>query len=340
MFGVTMEGNSVCAHVHGFSPYFYIAAPSESFTAQDCSAFYERLEEALQGKYTLRAPVAPISTTTVRGHTVYDTPRPTSKCQIELDISWEEFISHLPEGEWQKMAPVRILSFNIECAGRKGVFPEPEKDPVIQIHVANMVVSQGRREPFIRNVFTLGQCAPIVGSDVVCFDKGENLLEVSELLDVMGLFLWTFAFLCRLVQEVYPDIITGYNIMNFDLPYLLNRSRTLHVKDFPHLGRIIGGFTTMKDSTFESKSYGKRVNKLISIEGRVQFDLLQVLLRDTKLRSYSLNSVSYHFLQEQKEDVHHSIITDLQDTSFSQRGMVASSHQADDVKHFRKSRIV
>ena len=50
MFGVTMEGNSVCAHVHGFSPYFYIAAPSESFTAQDCSAFYERLEEALQGE--------------------------------------------------------------------------------------------------------------------------------------------------------------------------------------------------------------------------------------------------------------------------------------------------
>ena len=38
----------------------------------------------------------------------------------------------------------------------------------------------------------------------------------------------------------------------------------------------------------------------------------QVLLWDTKLRSYSLNSVSYHFLQEQKEDVHHSIITDLQ----------------------------
>ena len=25
------------------------------------------------------------------------------------------------------------------------------------------------------------------------------------------------------VQEVDPDIITGYDIMNFDLPYLLNR---------------------------------------------------------------------------------------------------------------------
>ena len=32
----------------------------------------------------------------------------------------------------------------------------------------------------------------------------------------------------------------------------------------------------MRDSTFESKAYGKRVNKVISIEGRVQFDLLPV----------------------------------------------------------------
>jgi hypothetical protein len=31
-----------------------------------------------------------------------------------------------------------------------------------------------------------------------------------------------------------------------------------------------------------------------------------------RARSYSLNSVSAHFLGEQKEDVHHSIIADLQ----------------------------
>ena len=35
-------------------------------------------------------------------------------------------------------------------------------------------------------------------------------------------------------------------------------------------------------------------------------------VRDYKLRSYTLNAVSYHFLGEQKEDVHHSVISDLQ----------------------------
>ena len=63
-----------------------------------------------------------------------------SRCQIELDVSWEDFISHAPEGEWSSIAPFRILSFDIECAGRKGIFPEPEKDPVIQI--ANMIIKQ------------------------------------------------------------------------------------------------------------------------------------------------------------------------------------------------------
>ena len=42
-----------------------------------------------------------------------------------------------------------------------------------------------------------------------------------------------------------PDLITGYNIANFDFPYLLNRAKTLEkkfpsLKRFPDLGRIKG----------------------------------------------------------------------------------------------------
>lgn len=68
---------------------------------------------------------------------------------------------------------------------------------------------------------------------------------------------------------------------------------------------------------------GRRENKVVNFEGRVPFDLLLVLLRDYKLRSYTLNAVSYHFLQEQKEDVHHSIITDLQNESDQTRRRLA-----------------
>ena len=49
----------------------------------------------------------------------------------------------------------------------------------------------------------------------------------------------------------------------------------------------------------------------------------QHMRRNHKLSSYSLNSVSATFLGQQKEDVHHSIITDLQNGSAEDRRRLA-----------------
>jgi DNA polymerase delta subunit 1 len=170
-----------------------------------------------------------------------------------------------------------------------GIFPEPELDPVIQI--ANMVQINGEAKPFIRNVFTLDSCAPIVGSAVrwavlawvskgglcaacphpiapLCAqvfsfaDKSSSEpLQAGRRRDELEkqmLEAWTV-----FVQKCDPDIITGarpaspaagavlawaqrappaawqgYNISNFDLPYLLNRAKTLKANQFPFLGRL------------------------------------------------------------------------------------------------------
>ncbi|XP_060591908.1 DNA polymerase delta catalytic subunit-like isoform X2 [Ruditapes philippinarum] len=383
MFGITMEGHSVTAHVHGFTPYFFVPA-YPGFSEDDCKKFMDALNTAVMGdlrsnkeeivrailgvelvikesiygfhgnrkipfiKITvaLQRLIAPAKRLLEQGFNCpgygqygfqsyesnidfeirfmvdsnvvgcnwievpagkyslrdkensnqSDAKRPPlkSRCQIELDVSWQDFVSHIPEGDWSKVAPFRILSFDIECAGRKGVFPEADKDPVIQI--ANMVIRQGEHAPFIRNVFTLNTCAPVIGSQVLSY------MTEKEMLSKWAAF----------VREVDPDIITGYNIQNFDLPYLINRANHLKVADFIFLGRIRDIKSIIRESTIQSKQMGKRENKVINIEGRVQLDLLQILFRDYKLRSYSLNAVSFHFLQEQKEDVHHSIITDLQ----------------------------
>lgn len=108
-----------------------------------------------------------------------------------------------------------------------------------------------------------------------------------------------------------PDIIIGYNIANFDFPYLINRAKKLNLERFHYLGRVKDSKAKVKDTTFSSKAYGTRESKETTIDGRVQLDILQVIQREHKLRSYSLNSVCTQFLGEQKEDVHHSDITDL-----------------------------
>ncbi|KAJ3307302.1 DNA-directed DNA polymerase delta [Kappamyces sp. JEL0829] len=228
-----------------------------------------------------------------------------STCQIEVDIHYSDVIAHAPEGDWSKIAPLRILSFDIECAGRKGVFPEPEIDPVIQI--ANIITVQGETKPTIQNVFTLDTCGAIVGAQIHSFQKEEELLQK-----------WSEFFV-----KADPDIIIGYNINGFDFPYLLDRAKALKINKFAYLGRIRSIQTQARDTTFSSKAFGTRNSKAINIEGRIQMDVLQLMQRDHKLRSYSLNSVSAHFLGEQKEDVHHSIISDLQNGNEETRRRLA-----------------
>ena len=119
----------------------------------------------------------------------------------------------------------------------------------------------------------------------------------------------------NLVRVMDPDIIIGYNIANFDLPYLLDRAEALRIPDFWLWGRVKGSKVRMRDTVFSSRQYGTKENKEVTVEGRVIFDLLQAINRDHKLSSYTLNAVSAHFLGEQKEDVHHSCISQLQNLS-------------------------
>ena len=52
---------------------------------------------------------------------VRDKVQMKSRCQLEVDAAWDQLVSHPAEGEWQNIAPLRVLSFDIECAGRKGM---------------------------------------------------------------------------------------------------------------------------------------------------------------------------------------------------------------------------
>jgi DNA polymerase delta subunit 1 len=231
-----------------------------------------------------------------------------SHSQLEIDIYYNSLISHKPDGEWMKIAPFRILSFDIECQGRKGFFPEAEKDSVIQI--GNIVTEYGIKgaPPVAKNIFVMNTCSAIVGADVYSFkDEGKMLVAWSEF-----------------VREVDADIITGYNVQNFDIPYLLNRAKALKCDEtFSLWGRIIGLKSKMKESTFQSSAFGKRENIDTSIVGRVTFDMIAYMRRNHKLSSYSLNAVSTEFLGKQKEDVHHSIISDLQQGSEDDRRRLA-----------------
>ena len=140
--------------------------------------------------------------------------KPISNCQIEAWCSVDDVIPLSTHGEYSKLAPLRILSIDIECSSEGGHFPVPEKDPVIQI--SNICIEFGAdSEPIVQKMFSFKTCADIVGVDVHSFDKEEDMLKE-----------WR-----QFVVDLDPDIITGYNISMFDLPYLLNRAEALKIRE-------------------------------------------------------------------------------------------------------------
>lgn len=119
-------------------------------------------------------------------------------CQMEIDV-WDSagMECHSScEGKYSKLAPLRILSFDIECLPVDGKFPTPDKNPVIMIGNIVQVLGKGHEEPIIRNVFTLESCAQIVGTKVFTFKNEEDMLVA-----------WR-----EFVRLADPDVFTGYNI--------------------------------------------------------------------------------------------------------------------------------
>lgn len=86
--------------------------------------------------------------------------------------------------------------------------------------IATQVTEQGRG-PVAKHVLVLGTCSHIPGVDVdECETEAELLLKWRDV-----------------VADSDPDIVIGYNICNFDLPYLMDRAAALKLDTFPTWSR-------------------------------------------------------------------------------------------------------
>ncbi len=103
-----------------------------------------------------------------------------------------------------------------------------------------------------------------------------------------------------------PDFITGYNMVNFDLWYILERAQALKMSNYGLFGRSKGVLSKIKNGSLQSKIMGNREFKEINIDGRIQLDMYIHMQKEYKFSSYKLNNVAFEILKDQKEDVHHT----------------------------------
>lgn len=213
------------------------------------------------------------------------------------------------------LPPLAALSYDIECAGRPGYFPDAAHDPIIQIasSVYGFDAAGAERRATVLCLRETARWDDADGDgevELVCFDSEAELLEA-----------WA-----ELVRETDPDLLLSYNGQGFDMPYILHRAELLGVYDsVAVLSRAADGDPVRaRQSVYSSKAHGTHDRTLIAMPGRVQFDLLMYMKREFPLRSYTLNSVSQRFLSDSKEDMHYSRITPLWQGSPEDRALIAS----------------
>lgn len=152
------------------------------------------------------------------------------------------------------------------------------------------VIAQRYLKPETRKHYALlfGDCNPSEVATVIKCDTEIGLIHKLE----------------DLIHELQPQILTGYNIFGFDLPYLTARLRN----EFAEWTKRMSGVPTEQPKVevikWKSAAYGYIENTIIDIEGIIWIDGLPLIKRDFKLPTYSLNAVSQKFLDgKSKHDV-------------------------------------
>jgi DNA polymerase delta subunit 1 len=205
-----------------------------------------------------------------------------STCDIDL---WCNNWKSLTPVARDDIAPLRIMSFDIEAYSHDGGFPDPEHPENVVFQIGMTTKVYGQEGWFDRKCLCLKQTD---AEDCESFEKEEDLLEA-------------FA---KYLVKTDPDIITGYNIFGFDLEFLMKRMRILPVTPTACFWtRLRDRSVQLVEKTLSSNALGSNQLKMVPMAGRYVFDLFQDIKREHKLESYSLNAVSKEFLKDQKNDM-------------------------------------
>jgi DNA polymerase elongation subunit (family B) len=181
----------------------------------------------------------------------------------------------------------RILSFDIETySNNHRAFP----DAYNAKHVSNFIsiVYQRQGDPTTRKKYLLviGDINDIPGVEIIrCKNEVEYIYK-----------------LCALINELDPEVITGFNILGYDYPFL-NVRLTTKMRDWPNLSCLEDGKTELYSRTWESSAYGSNNINILMMDGRMSIDMLPIVRRDYKLPKYDLDTVSKKFLKRGKHDV-------------------------------------
>jgi len=198
--------------------------------------------------------------------------------------NWDDFVKSWERKELSLQID-RILSTFIP-SGVKG-------DKIIQIGA--IVIAVGKKKPITRDIFVLNNANNIENANVHCFNSEEKLIIAFS----------------KYILKHNPDIVSGYNIIPFDIPYLYDRALELDIVNYiTDVGKIkrnqvsdryvpwrhLLKLDKLRSQRLASNAMGDSQWRRLDWNGRTQLDEIVEIRKAHNLDSYKLDNVSSHFM--------------------------------------------
>ena len=250
-----------------------------------------------------------------------------SYCDHSYRVDWKDV---KPCDNDNRMAPFKIMGYDIECISCDCNFPQEERksDKIIQIGIT--MYRYGSMNCYEQHMLALKECAPIKGAKVECYKTEKGLIRG-----------WA-----RKVRDLRPDFKAGYNNFGFDDKYIYNRIlridqetadkqgisvesmenrfldeilqimgkvnneylwKTGQIKQSsnPHpnqSGAYYGpSLTYFEIKNLSSSALGDNELKFFQVPGILSIDMMKVIQRDHRLIGYKLDNVSANFITEEMD---------------------------------------
>lgn len=209
-------------------------------------------------------------------------------CDEEYIVKWKQFrintdLNYIPE-------PL-VMSYDIETYSvNPDIMSDPRIDKNCVFQISCILSRKGVSEH--KYLHTLGDPDDTVGKDV-------SILRYKTECDLLCGFV-------DFINKHNPNVIIGYNILTFDIPYLIKRSEVKFVsREFSIQGFLKDVPSIEKKIKWSSKAYGNQEFKFLDTEGRLFIDLFPIIKRDYKLSNYKLKTVATEFIGETKDPLNH-----------------------------------
>lgn len=183
-----------------------------------------------------------------------------------------------------------VLSFDIEVySGIKNSFPDASRKGDVIFQISCVFWQQKTKiRPYL---LSIGDIDPKI------VEEDYKIKSYSTEYDLLIGFM-------DLVHQYNPQIITGWNILGFDIHYMIERMKIHLLNDsFSRLGMICEKECVELNESWSSSAYGKQTFKYYDWNGRIILDLLCFARREIKSENYKLETIASQFIQAHKDPI-------------------------------------